>query len=743
MSERYCEVIVDIAHSSIDHIYDYRVPEGLTDLPGHRVLVPFGRMDVEGIVLREKDSPGYDREKIKDIIRVLDDVRTVSEEQIRLAGYMCAKYRTTMSFALRFMFPSGVRKDRVSKKERRYVKAVSEEGLLEERRGCFAKNGNVKYKRKLAYIDLLLETGEVPYDSALSNVISGLSEKGIVTVFEKEIMRSPDTGRTAEKREISFTDEQALAIRRIEEKTDKKENCTFLLHGVTGSGKTEVYIETVKHALSIGRTAIVLVPEISITPQILREFSRHFTDEIAVFHSGLSDGERYDEWRRIRDGKAKVVLGARSAVFMPLENIGIIILDEEHSESYKADNYPQYHAAEIANIRAKMNGCPLVLASATPLIDDYFKSEIGMYERIEMKHRVASLPLPDMEIVDMRQEFQRGNRSIVSAALRKELGDVLARGEQAMIFLNRRGYSSSLICPSCGEVIKCPHCDLPLKYHKDRNDLLCHYCGRAFRVPAACPSCGEKALSFSGTGTEKAVEEIQKLFPTANIMRMDFDSTRKKDSYFRIFEDFRDHKADILVGTQMIARGLDFPNVTLSAILSADGMLFSGDYREEERTFAMIEQVGGRAGRRKKGKVIVQTHNPTHYAILYAKDHDYHGFYETEIRFRKETLKPPYSRVFRIVFSGRNEERVKKVFTETDREMKEKLAPHKKDILLYAAEEAPVRKLDDSFRYHILIKTTVNRNLSGVRDIIYDIWEKRIKHSGINIGIDVDPYSVN
>ncbi len=743
MKKIFCEVIVDIAHSNIDRVFDYLMPESMNAGIGYRVLVPFGNKNIEGIILRFKDSTEVPEERLKEVSSVLDDMPIVTEDQIELAGYLCVKYRTTMAFALRLMFPAKIRGNRIGEKAEKVLVLISEEALQTEIASCYTKDGRIKAEKKLGILRTLSSQKKIRYSEAGGALASRLQEKGIVSIEEETVYRRPQIQLDSSVSEFTYTSEQQKAIDTIDRAIDGHENRTFLLHGITGSGKTEVYIAAVRHALETGKTAICLVPEISITPQILNEFSKHFGDIIAVFHSALSDGEKYDEWKRIRNGEAKIVLGARSAIFMPLEDIGVIIIDEEHSESYKSDNHPRYNAIEVANIRSKMHHIPLVLASATPLVEDYLKVKLGQYELIEMKHRVLDLPLPPIEVVDMKKEFRNGNRGVLSGRLIKELGEVLSRGEQAMLFLNRRGYASSLICTECGEVVKCSHCDIPLKYHKDRNVLLCHYCGRTFGLPDTCPNCGSRQLRLVGTGTEKVVEELEKYFPEANILRMDFDTTRKKDSYTNIFRQFREGKADFLVGTQMIARGLDFPNVTLSAIISVDSMLYSGDFRQEERTYSMIEQVGGRAGRKKAGRVIVQTFSPEHYAVRCAEKHDFEGFFEKEIEYRRQTFKPPYTRVYSMLFVHQNEEKAEKLCEKASLMLKNKLKAYENDILLFVSKDAPIRKLDGKSRFHILIKAKVNKDLKYIKDIIYDVWEEVRQQDGVLVGVDIDPYSVN
>ena len=739
----YAEVIVDIAHSNIDRIFDYKIEDGRDIPPGSRVRVPFGRAYTEGIVLRCKQETALSREKIRPLGKCLDERPVVTLEQIRLAQYICAKYRTTMAFALRLMFPAKLRGERIRKKYVRVARLLDRESALRERDACYAKNGTLKAKNKHRTLEALLEAGECQTAVLDAASVRQLAEKGVLAVEAREEYRAPTRGETLPPRQIEYTPAQQQAIHRICGSMDAGENKTFLLHGVTGSGKTEVYIACVRHALSLGKTAIVLVPEISITPQILAEFSRYFGQEVAVFHSGLSDGERFDEWRRVQSGEARVVLGARSAVFLPLTDIGLILLDEEQAESYQAENHPPYHAAEIANMRCKMAGAPLVLASATPLVEDYAKAKMGIYELLEMPERIGKLPLPEMQIVDMKREYQRGNRGPVSGALYQAIRQVLAEKKQAMVFLNRRGYASSLVCPSCGEARLCTHCDLPLKYHKELDKLLCHYCGRTFAASTVCPACGAKGMRYTGIGTEKMQEQLQTLFPAARILRMDFDTTRRKNAYQEIFTTFRNGEADILVGTQMISRGLDFADVTLSAIISADSMLLSGDYRQEEKTFAMIEQVGGRAGRRQKGKVIVQTFNPQHYAIRFAAKHDYAGFYRQEIAFRKATGKPPFSRIYRLVFTHAQAERAQQACRAAEETLRAALRPYAQEILLFAAKPAPVARLDGKTRYHILVKARVGKALGEIRDRIYDAWEQAHAMRGLTIGIEIDPYEIH
>ena len=638
---KYAEIVVDIAHSNVDQIFDYEVPPGMTVQRGSRVKVSFGRLHCQGYVIRLKDETKWDREKIRPIEAVADDFPVVTEEQLQLAQYVCKEYNTTLTFAIRLMFPAAFRNERIKAKKVRMMTMIDKDKAMELRKECFTKSGALRAKNRLRTIDALLE-GDAPTAVLDRPSVQYLLEQNAGKIYLSEDFRAPyEAIQNQEQEDFALTSGQKSAIERLTALMDAGEKQTALLHGVTGSGKTEVYVRLIGGVLQKGRTAMLLVPEISLAPQLYRIIRSRFGDMAAIFHSGLSDGERFDEWRRVRMGQARIVMGARSAVFMPVENLGLIILDEEHTESYKSENHPPYHAADVARMRAHMNKALLVLASATPRVESYFKAKLGIYHLVEMPERINGLKMPVMEIVDMKREFVLGNRSIISGRLHDELAETLRKGEQAILFLNKRGYAASVLCPTCGHVKMCAHCDVPLKYHKSQNALVCHYCGRAYPMSRRCDNCGEPFAILTGAGTEQVAEQVGRFFPQARALRMDFDTTRRKGAHERIYRDFRDGKADILIGTQMVARGLDFDNVTLAAIMSADSMLNFGGYRAEENTFSMIEQVGGRSGRKKQGKVIVQTYNPDNFAILRAASHDYKGFFDEELRFRKITDKPP------------------------------------------------------------------------------------------------------
>lgn len=740
---KYAEIIVDIAHSNVDRIFDYLLPEGMQVSPGSRVFVPFGRTRVEGILLREKSESDVPKDKLKYIISKIDDEPILTAEQIELAKHVRETYRTTLAFAMRLMYPADMRGGRIDKHTVKIVRVTDSEKLAEQKKSCFTKSGEIRAKNRLKTIQTL-ETGETPIAVLDRPSVKKLQEQGAVEVVEVESMRSPYKKLPEQSRsDVILTEGQKNAIDKINELVDSGERHTALLHGVTGSGKTEVYVQCIKHTLEQGKTALVLVPEISLAPQLYSTLASVFKNKIAILHSGLSAGERYDEWRRLRSGEAVVAMGARSAVFAPLENIGVIIIDEQHEQSYRADNHPPYHAADIARIRVFLTNSVLVLASATPLVEDYMKAKMGSYTLIEMPERVRGLKLPETRIVDMKREFVKGNASAISGELYRALEAALNSGEQALLFLNRRGYSGSVHCPACGHVRKCSHCDIPLKYHKDKNALLCHYCGRSFPYSSVCPDCGEPYVRMVGVGTQQLEEQLRTFFPHARVLRMDFDTTRKKDAHERIYSKFKNREADILIGTQMVARGLDFDGVTLAAIISADSLLTQGGYRAEEMTFSMIEQVAGRAGRNAAGRVIIQTYNPDNFAINCAARHDYKSFFDGELQYRRLALAPPYSKLFRLLFTHKNAEKAEKMCQEAENLLRYVLKPYESDIILLTAKSAPITRLDGRSRYHVLLRIKTTSRSKELKREIQNLWEDLRSRSDVLVSLDVDPYDVN
>lgn len=730
----YANVIVDISHTQVDKVFEYRIPEQMNIMPGMRVAVPFGKMgETEGVVIGLTETAEYPPEKIKHVLRPLDDFCALTQEQITLAEFIKEKYNVTLASALRFMLPAQVRGGRIAAKMQNQVKLELGGNALSEAEGALKKkDGAVKFPRQLEVIEHLKKYGDTPLSNLNASAVKSLEKKGVVKVVGVEVSRRPFEKQVERTPDFELTEKQKQVLNEILENENKR----FLLHGVTGSGKTEIYIRVIRDCLAKGKTAILLVPEISLTPQTYQFLKRRFDEEIAVFHSGLSAGERFDEWMKVKRGQARIVLGARSAVFAPLEDIGAIIIDEEHETSYKADNYPKYTAHEIARKRCELQDAILILGSATPQVDTYYRAQQGEYKILKMPNRLFDLQLPAVEIVDMCDELKQGNRTAISGRLYDELERTLQVGKQAMLFLNRRGYSTFVMCRSCGYVVKCDSCDVTMTYHKSQDILKCHYCGRTKTPETTCPECGKPHLKYFGTGTQQIEEQVKQLFPQARILRMDLDTMATKDAHLRLFEKFAAHEADILLGTQMITKGFDFKDVTLSAVLAADTMLNIPDFRSAERTFCHITQIAGRAGRKEPGTVILQTYNPMHYAIQYAKYHDYEGFYREEIAMREMAKLPPFSIYLQIQFSGEKETLVISAVKDFIHQLKTVLLPHKNDIISIRASESAIKRIKNMERYQILIH--LKNDDKKMIDEIFKTFN-RMKYEGVLTGIDINP----
>ena len=534
-----------------------------------------------------------------------------------------------------------------------------------------------------------------------------------------------------------LTSDQQRAFEAISEKIHAHEQCTYLLHGVTGSGKTEVYLQTIEEVLNLNRQAMMLVPEIALTPQMVLRFKRRFGDEVAVLHSGLSKGERYDEWQKIRDGKARVSVGARSSVFAPFKNLGMIIIDEEHESSYKQEDYPRYHARDIAQWRSEYHQCPLILGSATPSLESFARAEKGVYELLSLPNRVNQQALPEVEIVDMREELNSGNRSMFSNQLRDAIQQRLDNQEQIVLFLNRRGYASFMLCRDCGHVPQCPNCDISLTYHKSTDQLKCHYCGHQEVPPNQCPNCESEHIRQMGTGTQRVEELLQEAFQEARIIRMDVDTTSRKGAHEKLLNDFGSGKGDILLGTQMIAKGLDFPNITLVGVLNADTMLNLPDFRASERTYQLLTQVAGRAGRHEKeGQVLIQTYNPDHYAIKDVQENDYTAFFQKEMNYRKIGKYPPY--FFLINFTIAHKE-MKKVM-EASKHIHKILLQHLTDkALVLGPSPAALSRINNEYRFQILVKYKREPALHEALKYLDDYYHDQYLKEKLSLKIDIAP----
>ena len=624
----------------------------------------------------------------------------------------------------------------------RFIQAAKEFEQLEEirlglRKGAKKKEQLLYYLQRLGTekITAVKEMKELGFSTALLNEAA---KNGWLTFIEKEAYRDPFANQTFEKTTaLSLNAEQQVAVETILQSVQEQQSQTYLLEGITGSGKTEVYLQVIAEVLNQGKTAIMLVPEISLTPQMVQRFKSRFGEHVAVMHSGLSQGEKYDEWRKIERGEAEVVVGARSAIFAPIENIGVIIIDEEHEASYKQEETPRYHARDLAIWRSEYHHCPVVLGSATPSLESRARAQKNVYQRLRLTQRAnQAATLPTIDVVDMRQEVENGNVSSFTMSLQEKLQERLEKNEQSVLLLNRRGYSSFVMCRDCGYVLPCPNCDISLTLHMDSKTMKCHYCGHEERIPYRCPNCGQDKIRYYGTGTQKVEEELQTLLPDSRILRMDVDTTRRKGAHEKILRTFGEGQADILLGTQMIAKGLDFPNVTLVGVLNADTALNLPDFRSSERTFQLLTQVSGRAGRAEKpGEVIIQSFNPEHYAIQLAKAQDYEDFYTKEMYIRHRGDYPPYYFTVQITASHPEENEAAKQMFQIATKLKQGLSPQA--ILLGPTPNA-IMRVNNRYFYQVIIKYKQEPMLQPLlKEILTDT--QRATARGLKLSIDAEP----
>lgn len=715
------KVLVEINNINVDKTFDYIVPfEYIENIKiGMRVKVPFASRELEGFVLDLVNSVD-DNYELKEIISIVDAEPILNNELLHLGQFMSKKYFSTLISCYQTMLPKALKaqnKTNINKKMIKYVELCS--------------NSFPKLKpNQEKIVEYLRVNGKVKKEEVNKISVSGVNtliKNGIIMESLIEEYRLVTKDINKEKETFKLTVEQQEAKNKILSQT---QSSVFLLHGVTGSGKTVVYMEIVEEMLNRGKDSIFLVPEISLTPQMVYHFKSRFGDEVAVLHSRLSEGEKYDEYRKIVEGKVHIVVGARSAVFAPFKNLGAIIIDEEHTTSYKQDNNPKYSAIEIAIERAKNNNAIVILGSATPSLETYARSIKGLYTLVELKHRVNTNNLPLVEIVDMSKEKHRG--SIFSSRLITEVNKRLEEHEQIILLLNRRGYSSFITCSNCGYTAKCPHCDITLTYHKTSNTLRCHYCGYADKMNDICPSCGEKAIKTLGTGTEKVEEEIKKVF-NARVVRMDLDTTSKKGSHEKIITAFKNHEYDILLGTQMIAKGLDFSNVTLVGVINADTSLMIPNYRSNEYTFQLLMQTAGRSGRgEKNGSVIIQTFNPEHYAITLASKHDYIDFFKQEMEVRRKLSYPPYYYLIYIKVIGKD---YNKISIESNK-IASILTRELKNSKILGPTTCSVFKLNGLFRFGIIIKYKKEEKMEEVLQSLVNHYKG---NQTVKVDIDVNP----
>ncbi|NPC92523.1 primosomal protein N' [Bacillus sp. WMMC1349] len=769
---------------------------------GMRVIVPFGPRKVQGFVINVKDDSHLPEKSVKYIAEMIDLTPVLTEELLELSDWLTEKTLSYKTTALQVMLPAAMKakyakeikviknkplteplkslfsgkttlsytdindhdvlkliqqqvqagnlevaykvSQKTNKKMRKTVALLGSKAELQKALDELSPQA-VKQKALLKFFleneisqsvpvkDLFEKTG------SSSTSLKALLQKGLLQEKEEEVYRDPFQDKSFKKTEpLSLTEEQTQAYQAISEALEKSRHDVFLLHGVTGSGKTEIYLQSIEKVLKAGKEAIVLVPEISLTPQMVKRFKGRFGSQVAVLHSGLSTGEKYDEWRKIHRKEVRLVVGARSAIFAPFENLGMMIIDEEHETSYKQEEMPRYHAKEAAIKRAQYHKCPVILGSATPTLESFARAKKGVYKLLSLKYRVNHQAMPEVSIIDMRNELRNGNRSMFSRELMEDLEQMLEKGEQAVLFLNKRGYSSFVMCRDCGYVIQCPHCEISLTYHRAGQRLKCHYCGFETGMPATCPECTSEHIRYFGTGTQRVEEELNKVLPQARVIRMDVDTTSRKGAHEKLLSSFGQGKADILLGTQMIAKGLDFENVTLVGVLSADTMLHIPDFRAAEKTFQLMTQVSGRAGRHQKpGRVIIQTYTPSHYSIQLTKTHDYEAFFQQEMFNRKYQAYPPYYYLALITVSH---EEVTKAALVT-----EKIAQYLKknisgDAKILGPAASPIVKIKDRYRYQCVIKYKQENELTSLLKNMMDHYNRDMEEKQLVISIDMNPY---
>lgn len=791
------QVIVDVPTRQTNSPFSYSIPDHLADQiqPGMRVQVPFGHRKITGFIVGITDSSSFDG-KLKPIADLIDLYPVINPELLDLAQWLADQTYSFKISCLQTMLPGGMRtkskKKLIAKNQQictKYPEIFHGEPEIEYDRQQFdnqtlaeilklqkmgdirveynltnharpimlkAYSGNLDQqeiqaalktvrKNAIGQIKLLKTLSQHPNDTLLltkwesmgvtAGTLKTAEKKGWVSATLKRHVRNPFLREVAPTKPFKLQPDQQKAVSSIEKAVSQKKDQVFLLEGVTGSGKTEVYLQSIAHALAMGRTALMLVPEITLTPQIVGRIRSRFGDQVAMLHSAMSSGERYDEWQRINQGKAKVVVGVRSAVFAPLTNIGLIIMDEEHDSSYKQADNPRYQTRDVAKWRAAYNHCPVVLGSATPSLESRARAMKGVYTLLSLPHRINQHALPHVSIIDMKTEMAK-HHSALSTKLADAIQVRLDKHEQVILLLNRRGYSAFLMCRDCGYVPRCPNCDISLTMHKDTHTLNCHYCGHKEPVPTVCPKCHSKRIRFYGMGSQQLEEQVKNMFPTARVLRMDVDTTRKKGSHEAIIDKFGAHKADILLGTQMIAKGLDFPEVTLVGVLNADSALQFPDFRSSERTFELLTQVSGRSGRADKtGEVIIQTFNPDHYAIQLAKTQDYEKFYATEMRVRHDGNYPPYYYTVKLTGNSPSENQTASEMFGIMNFLKKNLSPN---AIILGPTPKTITRINNHYYYQIIIKYRKEPHLKATLDDIL-VQSQKKQRQGLQIAIDNEP----
>mgnify|MGYP001151180150 CR=1 FL=1 len=740
----YADIIIDITHEKLDKVFQYRVPEELEgDLrTGAGVIVPFGRgnRETKGYIVGFSETCDYDAEKIKDILRTDTSSVAIEARLVALAAWMKEYYGGTMIQALKTVLP--IKRTEQQKEQRILKRCISREAGEKKLEEYLHKNQKARARLMAA----LLDDEEVEYSlisqklNITLTVVRALEEQGVLEIKNHKIYRNPVKEKEQQRHFITYTEEQERAIRTFENDYKKGIRKTYLLYGVTGSGKTEVYMEMIWQVVKEKRQAIVLIPEIALTYQTVMRFYRTFGERVSIMNSRLSAGERYDQMMRAKKGEIDVMIGPRSALFTPFPSLGLIVIDEEHEAAYKSEQVPRYHARETAIERASLEGASVVLGSATPSMEAFYRCELGEYTLLELKRRTAKAELPEVYTVDMREELQKGNRSILSDRLHELMEDRLKKKEQIILFLNRRGYAGFLSCRSCGYVVKCPHCDVSLSVHRG-GKMVCHYCGYETQTVKNCPVCGSPYIGGFRAGTQQIEDLVKREFPQARVLRMDMDTTKNKGGHEKILAKFADEEADIMIGTQMIVKGHDFPNVTLVGVLAADMSLYSDDYRSGERTFQLLTQAAGRAGRgRRPGEVVIQTYSPDHYSIQMAARQDYEGFYEKEMNYRDLMGYPPASQLMAVLMTGSDEDRLT-----TAAEYLKKYAIRVStdgEVQVIGPASPSVGKVNDVYRKVIYLKSEEYQVLVRIKNHMERYIEINRGFANMRIQFDFNPMNI-
>lgn len=722
----YANIIVDISHEKLDKEFQYKIPESMTgrlDI-GMQVYIPFGmgNRKMKGYVVGFSLTTDYDPEKIKEVDSIAEEGVSITSHLIKLAWWMKERYGCTMNQALKTVIPV---KQKVQSRQKRYVHCLLEGKAL---RDAIKEAENKHYAARQRLLEALLDKDMVPMDllSGKLNIslstVKSLEKAGVLSLVSETVYRNPVKQYEERDTRVALNQEQNYIVNTVNQAFDAGGRDTFLIHGVTGSGKTEVYMAMIAHVLEAKKQAIVLIPEIALTYQTVMRFYERFGTEVSIINSRLSAGERYDQFLRAQNGEVQIMIGPRSALFTPFPNLGLIIIDEEHEGAYQSEITPRYHARDVAAKRAGMTGANLVLGSATPSVETYYRALRGEYKLCTLNHRAGkNSTFAQVSVVDLREELKAGNKSIFSRQLAELMEDRLSKKEQMMLFLNRRGYSGFISCRSCGTVVKCPHCDVSLTAHKDGR-MVCHYCGYEQPVPKLCPVCGSPYIAGFGIGTQKVEAMVKKQFPAARVLRMDLDTTSGKDGHEKILSQFADGEADILIGTQMIVKGHDFSRVTLVGVLAADLSLNSSDYRSAERTFQLLTQAAGRAGRGElSGQAVIQTYNPEHYSITAAAKQDYNAFYQQEIQYRSLLKYPPVCSMLSIMIASRDEEDAGRAAAELADRIQKKYGD--RGLSLIGPGDAQIFKMNDIFRKMLYVKMEEFDLLLTVRDDA-DAWAK-------------------